>query len=148
MIVDLVPYTYECFLPIAEELDIPVIGTIATRSWRNTESILGNPYNPAVIPFDLSNYSYKMAFLQRLRNAVDYLLDVIHHNYLIYPQIENVYQKYFPSTTVASRKKPSLLFLNSNPVLTPRPLVPNIINVGGIHVQPVKPLPNVKCIAF
>lgn len=148
LIVDLVLYTFECFLPIAEKLNIPVIGTVCTKSWRNTESIMGNPYNPAVVPFDLSYYSNKMTFVQRLRNTIDYLLDVAFHKYVIYPKLEMLYQKYFPNTTVAGRKKPSLLFLNSNPVLTPRPLVPNVINVGGIHMQPVKPLPDVSIMLY
>lgn len=134
----------QCFLPIAEKFDIPVIGAITPRSWLLTEWILGNPYNPAVYPSEIATYSYPMTYLQRLDNLKKLLLDLAFNNYYILPEVEKFYQKFFPNFNFADRRKMSLAFLNNHPVLTPRPMVPTIISVGGLQIQPAKPLPKVS----
>lgn len=142
--VDIFAYMFECFLPIADQLHVPVIGTISTRSWRYTEWIMGNPYNPAVIPFELSYNPVKMTFFQRMNNLWDCFVDHLYVNYVIYPKVEEFYRQWFPETPVSGRKKPSLLFVNGQTVLNSRPLLPTVINVGGIHVKQEKPLPKVR----
>lgn len=134
-------YSYECFLPVADILNIPVIGTIPMRSWRNIEWIVGNPYNPAVTPHDISYQSHKMTYIQRMKNSWDCVVDIWFYNNVITPKVNKFYGNYFP--TVTSRKKLSLLFVNGHSALNPRPLIPTVINIGGIHVSLEKPLPEV-----
>lgn len=112
------------------------------RSWRNTEWVIGNPYNPAVIPFDCSYQSYKMTFMQRLKNIWDWAFDIWYYYHVISPKIDKLSEKYFP--TITSRTKLSLMFVNSHSALNPRPLLPKVISIGGIHMPFAKPLPKVK----
>lgn len=134
----------QCFLPIAEKFDIPVIGAVTPRSWLQTEWMMGNPSNLAVYPSELAPYSYPMTYWQRLDNLKRLLLDLAFINYYVLPELEKFYQKFFPHLSFADRRKISLVFLNNQPVLTPRPMVPTIINVGGLQIQPAKPLPKVS----
>lgn len=143
MFVDLVPFMYECFLPIASALDIPIIGTIAARSWRNLEWIMGNPYNPAVVPFELSHFSANMNFIERLMNTWHCISEHLFRYFYIQPRLMKFYERHFAKLTPSQHRQPSLVFVNGHNALMPRPLAPNIVNVGGIHVPPVKPLPNV-----
>lgn len=39
---------------------------------------------------------------------------------------------------------PSLLFYNSHPIFFPRPLNPNVIEIGSVHVAEEKPVPKVR----
>lgn len=144
MFVDLVPFMYECFLPIANVLNIPVIGTIATRSWRNIEWIMGNPYNPAVVPFELSHFSTHMNFIERLMNTWQCISDYFLRYFYIQPRLRKLYDRYFANLTLTENKQPALVFVNGHSALMPRPLAPNIVNVGGLHVPSVEPLPNVS----
>lgn len=134
----------QCFLPIADKFDIPVIGAITPRTWLVPEWNMGNPSNPAVYPSEIALYSYPMTFLQKLDNLKKLLLDLAFNRYYMLPELEKLYQIFFPHLDFADRRKMSLVFLNDQPVLTPRPMVPNIINVGGLHIQPLKLLPKVS----
>ncbi|KAK7579965.1 hypothetical protein V9T40_000594 [Parthenolecanium corni] len=132
---------HECFLPVADKFDIPIIGAVVPRSWLSTEWMMGNPSNPALYPSVVATYSYPMTFLQRLDNFWNLLLDFAFHNYYTYPQMKEFYKKFFGDDNFSDRRKMSLVFLNNHQVLTPRPIVPTIINVGGLQIQPAKPLP-------
>lgn len=146
MIVDLMGNLHECFSPIAEILDIPIIGTSTAKSWWRTDWLISNPNNPAIIPTGFSFWSLKMKFIQRLKNSWYWTIEYLFENLFIQQKLESIYKKHFPNSSVAQRIKPSLMFVNSHQILVPRPLVPNSINIGGIHLQfqPAKQLPQVR----
>lgn len=136
-------FMFPCFLPLAEKLNIPVIGTVTLRSWKFVDAVMGNPNNPAVVPGELSSFSDKMTFLERLENFVKALyLDFI-HNYAIPKKLNEIYNQFY-TPDLLNKKQISLVFTNNHFTLLPRPMAPNIIDVGGIHVKPAKPLPEVS----
>lgn len=55
ILLDMVFGFAECFLPIAEKFDIPVIGTVTPRSWVKAEWNIANPFNPSVVPSETSS---------------------------------------------------------------------------------------------
>ncbi len=135
MFVDAATIMYECYLPLAEKLNIPVIGTISTRSWKHAEWTLGNPYPPSTVPYEMGLYrSDHMTFLQRLSNTYDSVFDYFYYHIQISDRLKKHQRRYFPNSPSRPRKRPSLLFVNGHNVLLPRPLLPNIIHVGGIHL--------------
>lgn len=133
---------YPCFLPLAEKLNIPVIGTITLRSWKHADSAVGNPYNPAVIPTELSYFSDQMTFMQRLKNFGESLYLDFQYNFVIPRILDKIYNQFY-TPDLLYKKQISLIFANNHYTLLPRLSVPNIINVGGVHVKPAKPLPQV-----
>lgn len=129
MILFLTRPLYECFSSIAEILDIPIIGTSATNLWWRSDWLTGNPNDPAAIPSELSNWSSRMNFIQRLTNSWYWTISYLFENLFLYPRLEVFYKKHFPNLSAAQTIKPSLIFSNSHQILIPRPLVPNVINI-------------------
>lgn len=134
---------YECFIPIAEIMQIPVIGTVGTRSWRKNDWKMGNPYNPATVPMELTSTPRNMNFIHRMQNMCYCIVDSLFYSFYVYPREEVIIKKHFPNLSSASRIKPSLLFVNDHPIFVPRPLMPNVIHIGGISLPSTKPLPKV-----
>lgn len=94
-----------------------------------------------------------MSFLERAHNALICTADWILRSFYHYPAQQGLIDKYFephirqnttehlPSVYELERKV-AIIMINSHVALDhPRPSMPNIINVGGIHLRPAKPLP-------
>lgn len=139
---------YQCYLPIAEKLNIPIIGTVGPRSWKLADRSIGFPNHPAVIPLELTDSKLDMNFKQRLQN----LWANLHINYLIRTvisaKVNKFYKAYFPDPKLQYKKKVSMVFYNNHASLLPRPSVPNSIEIGGIHIAPPNPLPQVTHYLF
>ena len=139
----------DCFLGVVQQIDTPFIyfSSSILMPWGNDR--FGNPDNPSYIPNLFLHFSDKMNFLERLENTIDTLVD----KYLIFPLLYErpdhaLAEKYLqvplpPLPEIA--KRGSLLLVNSHFSLNrPRPLVPSVIEVGGIHIdKPPKKLPQV-----
>lgn len=128
-------FMYECLLPLAEKLDVPIIGTFSSFFLSVVDFHHGNPCNPSVLPAVISNLGLKMTFFQRLKNVYYYLVDMYMREIVIKAKLKKFYDKYFPTFDLEKCRKISLTFLNTNPSFIPSPMVPNIINVGSIHLE-------------
>lgn len=137
---------YHCYLPLAEKLDIPVLGTTVARVWRLSDVAVGNPINPAALRFEYSDYSTTWFFSDRLFNFWRLMKLDFFYNLMVPSKIDRIYQQYYTKELV-NKKEISLSFVNSHASFFPRPLVPNAIEIGGIHIDPASPLPKVD-IAF
>ncbi len=133
---------YECFMPLAEKLAVPVIGTMTLRSGRMPDWAIGNPYNPAVLPAEFSDFSDRMTFLQRVKSTLHHLAIQFCYWFMVIPQLNKIYKEFY-SSNLLYRKKVSVVFYNNHPTYLSRPLVPNAFDIGGIHMKTAKPLPQV-----
>ena len=143
----------ECFLgfvPLFGNPPVIAITPYVSPPWFS--NFVGNPQllsftNSYILPF-----TDHMTFFQRMTNFVM-------HNYLLYyrkfhhlPIMDNIAQKYFgKSTPLPSEieKNISLVMVNAHYSMDyPRPLVPAMITVGGIHITPGWELPNVRHILY
>ena len=138
----------DCYLAFAYKFKTKIIGisTSALMPWANDR--MGNPENPSYIPNLFSPYSDKMSFYERLTNSLQLIL--FKFMYYIYVEIptNDIARRHFgddmPNLSEIA-KKTSLVLVNSHPSLNgPRPLVPGVVEVGGIHINPPKPLPKVS----
>lgn len=134
---------YECYLNIAEELNIPVIGTVNYRSWMS-ERAIGNPFNPAVVPLVWSSHGRSMTFQQRLINTWNIFMNDFLYTFVVSPKLDRFNRQHFPNSSAVKAKPPALMFINSHLTLQSRPMVPNAIEIGGIHIEPEKSLPKVS----
>lgn len=137
-------FAYDCFLPIAQKLGIPVIGTITLRSYKFAESSVGLPNNPAVIPLEISPYAkIEMSFVERMENLWNHL--VIDHYYKV--KVDTEVRKFCRdhyAKDLLNKKDISMVFTNNHPSFLSRPLPPNVIDVGGVSVGKARPLPEVS----
>lgn len=91
------------------------------------------------------DHTDKMTFVERLWNAVYANFEKILFHTIQLPLHRRLQQKYLPNV-----KKPldeiyksaAIIFQNSHVSFsTPRPYLPNVVEICGIHVKPAKPLP-------
>lgn len=144
MFIDLVSPIVQCYLPIAEKLDIPVIGTVATRSWKLSDFATGFPSNPITVPFEFLAVSGPvMTLSERLESVWGHFLVNFRSQFVTRRKLDYFYQKYFPNMKL--NKKISMAFYNNHASFFPRLSIPNTIDIGGIHmsIKPEKPLPQV-----
>jgi len=105
---------------------------------------IGNPYFPSYMPDFMLPYTTNMNFFQRLKNSFIYVFSQLYQHFYIMPRHNELLQKYFPGAPHVDDLyyNVSLVFLNGHvSTQAPVPLVPNAIEIGGMHIKPTKPLP-------
>jgi glucuronosyltransferase len=141
-------FNTDCFLAIAHKFQIPVITFSSCSFWPWTPARLGTPDNPSYIPIQFAQSSNKMNFFERFSNTFWYLFHHIHHPFLMDAPAHRITKQHFgeslPYLSLLARNT-SLIFVNNHFSLNgPRPLVPGVIEVAGIHIKPTEKLPEVR----
>jgi glucuronosyltransferase len=134
--------TSECVSYVATILNVPVIYvTPLSKTSMIEQYITGHFSNPAVISHALSDNDVPTTFIQRMVNAALLVYGLIYNDLTVFRLRWSNPNPY----DLVLLSKPSLVFVNSHPVITtPSPGVTNIINVGGIHLTVAKSLPQVR----
>ncbi|XKL67999.1 hypothetical protein PGB90_003490 [Kerria lacca] len=87
-----------------------------------------------------------MTFWQRLTNTFYYVVEDVAHYYYYNYYMGKISEEYFnielPSYD-ALHKKVSLAFYNNHFSFISRPLVPNAVDIAGIHIREPNLLPKV-----
>ncbi|XP_063226038.1 UDP-glycosyltransferase UGT5-like [Bacillus rossius redtenbacheri] len=123
----------------------PLIGVTAYSHPTWLSYMTGNPHNPAYIPELTTTFGDSMSFPQRLYNTLLHLYTLyrIHCSYL--PRVDAMTRRFFGEGFPAVgdvRNNASLAMVNTQVGFDqPRPLVPAVVDVGGLHIGPSKPLP-------
>ncbi|EAT37650.1 AAEL010381-PA [Aedes aegypti] len=134
-------------LGFAEHFGCPVIGTTThgVLGWIN--SLVGTPQPLSYVPHVHIGFSNPMNFWQRMANVIFTAIDETLLSVLVYPEQDRMYREAFPnakrSLSEMRRDAVSLVLVNNHFSLSyPRPYVPNMIEIGGFHVnRKVNPLP-------
>lgn len=142
----------ECTWPLARKFECPVIRFISHSllAWNGKQA--GNPLASAYVPNVYHPQNHKMSFIERLENSLVNLYHILYWNFLFVPTQREITKKYVnvDETTFDSNfYNTSLILLNTHYTFNPpRPLVPNMIEVGGIHIGEARSLPKVsgKCL--
>ncbi|KAH8277483.1 hypothetical protein KR026_011518 [Drosophila bipectinata] len=132
----------------AENFGAPLItlSTLGATGW--TSDLVGTPSPPSYVPHNLLRFDDHMDFWQRAQNLGFQAYEYFYQNWIHLPRQEVLYRKYFPNNKqdfYEMRKSTSLVLLNNHVSLSnPRPYSPNMIEVGGMHINrnAPKPLPN------
>ncbi|XP_059470206.1 UDP-glycosyltransferase UGT5-like [Neocloeon triangulifer] len=115
-----------------------LISSFGGFHWQNYA--VGNPYNPAYAVNNILEYPDKKTFYQRMINTLFVWYWDIGSEFLYYPQQEKLKEKFFgpglPSLKELRRSASLVLVNNHFSLHFPRPLVPNFVEVGGMHVKP------------
>lgn len=138
----------DCFLPFVHKFSAPnvAISSCVMFPWSNDR--MGNPDNPSYIPSQGTWFSDQMSFSERLINVVTNIALKIMFSVAERIVTEGYVHKHIgndvpPLSDIA--RNTSLLLVNTHFSLNrPRPLVPGIVEVGGLHLKPPKKLPKVR----
>lgn len=146
-------YYVHCYLPIAVIQKVPVIWYLAPSRMFPADLAIGNEQNPSYFPTVISRMyefppSNTAPFTSRLKNLKNYLSNYLYHYFYFAPLTESICEEYFGGQVRCDLnelfKSVSLLLTYSHTVLHPRATVPNHVGIGGMHMEPVNPLPDVS----
>jgi glucuronosyltransferase len=145
-------FNTDCFLAFAHKFKIPIIGFSSCVFMPWTPDRVGNPDDPAYIPTHFVASSDKMNFSERLLNTFWYLFHKLHYPFLTDAPAYKIAKKHFgeslPALSHLARNTSLILVNNHFSVNRPRPLVPGVVEVAGIHIKPAKALSKVSSLCY
>jgi len=125
----------ECVTYAAAKLDVPIIFSSPSPLKTTIEySLIGNGPNPATVSH-VTYHSVLRTFFQWFTNSLFFV-----YSAFLNTRKESEMKTNHPSEfDLAEPVKPSLVFFNTHYVTeASRPFIPNVIQVGGIHLRPPK----------
>ncbi|XP_021912895.1 UDP-glucuronosyltransferase 2C1-like [Zootermopsis nevadensis] len=137
----------ECVLGFAHKFNAPIIQVCTYGGGNFMADWVGSPNPYSYVPDEFLPYEDKMNFWERMYNTVVGTLRHVGRQLIHVPKQNAVMQKYFNYTDKFPpvwelEYRTSLVLLNSHFSLSyPKPLSPNYVQVGGMHVKPPKKLP-------
>jgi UDP:flavonoid glycosyltransferase YjiC (YdhE family) len=103
---------------------------------------VGNTAPTSYVPSNMLPFTSSMTFYERIVNTVFNWYWDIGSEFYFYPQQESLKNQFFGPGLPhikSLRRSASLVLVNNHFTMNyPRPLVPNFVEVGGMHVQPPK----------
>lgn len=134
-------------LIFANKFKVPFITCTPNVMFPWLSDRMGNPNNPSYIPDLQIGFLPKMTFLERLQNSLLYVVSFVWHNYYSLGNAESISRDVLGPTASSIREmieKVSMMFICVNtPINAPIPLVPAVVDIGGIHIKDVARLPKV-----
>jgi glucuronosyltransferase len=142
----------ECFFGFIHKFGSPpVVATsgVGVPPWISLTA--GNPENPSYIPNFLLPYTSHMSFSERTFNFLIHNFVTFLYEYSYIPKQEAIAKKYFKEDLPPFMdiwRNFSIVLVNTFAGLDdPRPLLPSVIPIGGMHIKPrPDPLPQVLMI--
>lgn len=134
----------ECGLAIVHKFKVPFmyITTSGLTPW--TADLLGNPEHPAYVPNQYLPYGDHMNLWERTVNTIVRFITPYLRNRLVLSRLDGVVQRFLKDPFVSLsevEKNVSMVLVNSHYSLGyPRPLLPNVVEVGGMHCRNPRPL--------
>ncbi|XP_065219017.1 UDP-glycosyltransferase UGT5-like isoform X20 [Planococcus citri] len=138
-------FTTDFYILYANKLNIPVIGYHSNLPYTWHAERLGMPYNPSYIPATLAGFPPRMNFIDRMMNLIGNLYSLYVYDTYSQEVYNELVPKYFgdgmPRLQDAVKNTSLIFFYSYFAYSGVRPLVPNAVEVGGMHVKDSKPLP-------
>ncbi|XP_049948378.1 UDP-glucosyltransferase 2-like [Schistocerca serialis cubense] len=117
----------------------PLVGFVTLSAYSPLYYALGNPMNPAYTPEILVGFSDHMNFWQRMYNTFFALRFHYMWFYELLPLQETIMREHFgaePPSVYETERNYSLLIVNNHFTTEyPRPHLPSVIEVTGLHVS-------------
>ncbi|KDR22771.1 UDP-glucuronosyltransferase 2C1, partial [Zootermopsis nevadensis] len=141
-------FVNDCFLGFAHKFKAPIVQVVSFggASWMG--DWVGNPNPYSYVPDPFQNFSDQMDFWERILNTLGNTFQKVSRLLYYLPKQQAVLEKYFsnyaPLPSISDLdSSTSLILVNHHfSISYPRPLMPNIVQVGGMHVKPAKKLPD------
>ena len=141
------PLFNDCLYGLIHELNTTTVllSQVAILPW--VAETFGAPTLPSFNPLLFYGFSDEMNFWERVINFVGIIYYQATLKLYYYPLAERLYRHYVNPNAPSVReieKNASLILVNSHiNFVPPRPMMADIIEVGGMHMKPPKDLPKV-----
>lgn len=130
----------EFLVVLGHHFKAPVIGFTPYGTVELSNMATWNPQPFAYVPSIFFDYTDQMTFMQRVLNSVAITISSLFVAYGVYPLHSYILREKFPDAPPFEEmlQNLSLVLVNGHfsIVETPRPYLPNVIPIGGMHVQP------------
>ncbi|CAO1424243.1 unnamed protein product [Diamesa tonsa] len=138
-------FNIDSLMGLAQHFDCPLIGVTTFGAVKWIDKITGNQSPYSYVPQPFLSYTDKMTFPQRLYNTVFSMLEHVLFDFVHIPMQAKIYHQHFPKSKLSFSevvKSPAIVLLNNHvSSSSARPYLPNLIEISGVHVEEVKPLP-------
>ncbi|XP_021912896.1 uncharacterized protein LOC110826504 [Zootermopsis nevadensis] len=136
----------ECFLGFVHKFKAPLIHLCTFGGTHWIGDWVGNPNPYSYVPDTFLEYSDKMNFWERAVNTIVGTGWRLGRHYYYLPGQDSIMRKHFNDSAMPSVNEieysTSLVLLNHHfSISYPRPLMPNMVQVGGMHVKPPNKIP-------
>ncbi|XP_017083972.2 UDP-glucosyltransferase 2 [Drosophila eugracilis] len=138
------PTNLDALLGLVEYYNATLMGFSSGRWNWNSEELAGNPAPTVYEPISPIGYSLDTTFLSRVHNWIHIMEEKLLEHLVIRPAQLRIFQKFFGYSSQKLeelRTKFSVVLINSHYSMGKiRANVPNIIEVGGLHLsEPMEP---------
>jgi glucuronosyltransferase len=143
----------ECALGLAYKLKAPLVLFSPTVVPHFQVTKMGAYYPPSFVPSILTKFRPEMSFLERIWNFWIEASLQFNMKFVLETAMEKLYREQLEDPTIPSISEiyanASLIFSNGHfSIHGGRPNLPNIVDIGGIHSRPAKPLSKVFCLTM
>ncbi|CAI6344506.1 unnamed protein product [Macrosiphum euphorbiae] len=137
-------FNNELFLGFASKLNIPFILLSSCNLLPWNQHAVGQPYSLANIPSTLTGLGTEMSFYSRVINTISHTVQIFGYKLLCRTRDEAIIKRNLDIKVSLDQLilNASLILVNTHfTMLESKPLVPAVVEIGGIHIMPIKPLP-------
>ncbi|XP_026808482.1 UDP-glucuronosyltransferase 2A2-like isoform X1 [Rhopalosiphum maidis] len=137
-------FNNELFMAFAFKFNIPFILLSSCNLLPWNQHAVGQPYSLANIPITLTSLSIKMNFYERVINIISQAIQLFGFKLLCRARDEATIKRNLDIDVSLDQMilNASLIMVNTHfTMFTSKPLVPAVVEIGGIHIMPIKPLP-------
>ncbi|KAK3925715.1 UDP-glucosyltransferase 2 [Frankliniella fusca] len=133
----------DCFTAVAHKLKVPLISAVSAPDFPWMHDRVGSVDNPSYLITAMEPYAGKMSLWQRIQNVFMYHYYRYIHKVYVNDPSDPVVREFFgedmpPISELI--KNTSLIMVNNHVSANPaRPVNPNVINVGGLHLKDARP---------
>ncbi|XP_074037721.1 UDP-glycosyltransferase UGT5 [Leptinotarsa decemlineata] len=139
-------FNTNCFMGLAKKYGIPAVGLSTTIAPQWVQSLFGLADHPAYVSNHFMGYSDRLTFWERVENTIMLLENNLIYTFLSAKPGNELSKRHLGIDLLEGGDimyNVSIMLTNTHFSLNlPKPLVPAVIEVGGIHVQDPKPLPD------
>ncbi|XP_073845090.1 UDP-glycosyltransferase UGT4-like [Musca autumnalis] len=136
----------EALFGLGEYFGAPMVAISYWSTMTSIDELVGNTTPLSYIPnlIMLRKYNQNMNFWRRWLNVIVFTVEWVHYYFRYFPMQKQLYDENFPNAKLSiyeAQRNFSLVLLNDHyTITTPRPYVPNMIEVAGMHI-PSQPDP-------
>uniref|UniRef100_A0AAG5DU82 Uncharacterized protein n=1 Tax=Anopheles atroparvus TaxID=41427 RepID=A0AAG5DU82_ANOAO len=124
--------------------DVPYIPATSYNAPSTGAPVLGSFAYSGLVPNHVYDVPEEMNFVQRVKNLYYDVFEMITHETNMHPEADRILRILYPSapSTYTFYKNVRVSFINANPIIQYKePMMPNMIPVGGLQIQPPHQLP-------
>lgn len=138
---------YYSTLAFGEIYDCPIIGITSLDTLTVLHEDIGNEANPVIHPEIFFAFNHgQLTFSERWKSLKYYLRQLFIFNHQYESDYTAQVRKHFPTVKASIEKmkeRVQLIMTNTHPAMGfIRPILPNTIQLGFMHIEPPKPLPS------